>query len=46
MGHGVLANIMAVIILQYRNVSNQHVVHRNLMQCYMSIISQYENKNR
>ena len=36
-----LANATVVFILQYRNVSNQHVfVHLKLTQCYMTIISQ------
>ena len=32
-----------VIILQYVNVSDQHVVHLELMQCYMQL---YLNKPR
>ena len=34
----VLSNTMVVIILQYISVSNQHIVHIKLTQCYMSII--------
>lgn len=33
----VLANAMAGIILQNISVSNQHVVHIKLTQCYMSL---------
>lgn len=33
----VLANAVAVIILQYTNVSNQQGVHLKLTLCYMSI---------
>ena len=36
----VLGNTTEVIILQYISVSNQHIVHIKLAQCYMSIISQ------
>ena len=36
----VLAKAIVVIILQYINVLNQHVVHLKLIQCSMSIISQ------
>ena len=35
-----LANTMGIIILQYINVSNQHVVHFELKHNYMSIIAQ------
>ena len=41
MGHDVLANAMVVITLQYRNVSNQHVVHLTLTRCCVSIISHF-----
>lgn len=35
-----LANtIVVVVTLQYITVSNQHVVHLKLIQCYLSIIS-------
>lgn len=34
------ANAMMVIILQYINVSNQHIIHLKLTQCCVSIISQ------
>lgn len=35
------ANAMMVIILQYVNVTNQHLrVHLKLAQCYVSIVSQ------
>lgn len=37
----VLANATVVIILQYINVSNEHL---KLPQCYMSIISQPKKK--
>lgn len=30
-----VANTLVVIILQYRNVSNQHVVHFKLIHCYV-----------
>lgn len=36
----VLANSTVIMVLQYINVSNQHTVHVQLMQCYISIISQ------
>ena len=36
----VLTNATEVIILQCIKVSNQHVVHLEPIQCYMSIISQ------
>ena len=32
-----LANAMMVIISQYVSESNQHVVHLELTQCYISI---------
>ena len=35
-----LANAMVVIILQYINVSNQHILYLKLAQCYMSVIAQ------
>ena len=31
----VLANAMMVIILQYINLSNQHVIYLKLIQCYI-----------
>ena len=37
----VLGSTMVVIILQNVNPSNQHIVQLKLMQCYMSIISQF-----
>lgn len=40
----ILAKTRAVIILQYINVSNQHVVHLKLMQCCLSIIFQWKKK--
>ena len=42
------ANAKVVIILQYINVSNQHLVHLQLTQCFMSILSQWspEGKER
>lgn len=36
----VLAKAMVVIVLQYINVSNQHVVYLKLTKSYMSIIAQ------
>ena len=39
-----LAGPMGVIILQYINVSNQHVSYLKLMQCSISIISSSSNK--
>ena len=37
---GIRANATVVNILQYiLNVSNQHIVHRKLRECYTSIIS-------
>ena len=38
----VLANAVVVIILQYINLSNQHVIYFKLIRCYMSIISQFK----
>lgn len=35
-----LVNATVVIILQYINVSDQHIVHLKLTQCYKSITSQ------
>ena len=35
---GVPTNAKEVIILQYINVSNQHVAHPKLTQCYISIL--------
>lgn len=35
-----LSNAMVVIIIQYIKVSSQHVVHIELIQCYVSIIFQ------
>ena len=40
-GIEVLANAMMIIILQYINVSSQYIVYRKLIQCYMSIVSQF-----
>ena len=34
------ANVMVVITWQHVLVSNQHVVHLKVTQCYVSIISQ------
>lgn len=42
----VLANAMMVIKLQQINVSDQHVVPLNLIECYMSIISRLTEKER
>ena len=36
----VLANAMVVIIVQYIDVLNQHIVPPKLIQCHMSFISQ------
>ena len=36
----ILANTMGIIILQYTNVSNQHVVHLEIKHNYMPIIAQ------
>lgn len=36
-----LANLTVVIILQYLNVSNQHLVRIKLTQCYISITFQF-----
>lgn len=36
----VLAKALEVTVLQYINISNQQAVHRKLIQCDMSIISQ------
>ena len=43
----VLANTMLVIILQYTNVSNQHVVYINLIQliCQLYYNKEQANKN-
>lgn len=37
----VLANTTVVIILQYINTSNEHIVHLKHKQCYVSITSQF-----
>lgn len=38
-----LANAAMVIILQYENVSNQHIMALNLLiQCYMHILPQFK----
>ena len=42
----VLAKAMVVSILQYISVSNKHLVHLKLTQCYMSIISHKAVKNK
>ena len=34
------ANTMVVIILEFKNATNQHIVYLKLMQSYKSIISQ------
>ena len=39
-------SMTVVIILQYINISNQHVVHFKLSQCYVPIISQQINKHQ
>ena len=36
----VLANSSMVIILQNKNISNQHSLHLKRIQCYVLIISQ------
>ena len=41
---GVIPNAKIVIILQYINISKQHVVYLKLPECYMSIISQLLKK--
>lgn len=33
-------NNFIVIILQYIHISNHHVVHLKLVECYMTVISQ------
>lgn len=38
------ASPMFIIILQYANVLNQHVIHLKLTQRYRSITSQLKNK--
>jgi len=35
----VLLNTMKVTILPYTSVSNQHIVHFKLTQCYMSVVA-------
>ena len=37
---------MVVIILQYINASNQHIVHLKITQCYMSIVSQLKKEKK
>lgn len=37
---------MVAIILHYKNVSNEHIIHPKLRQCYMLIISQYKDEVR
>lgn len=39
-----LANTMAIIMLQYINASNQHAVH--LTQCYKSIVAQLKKDEK
>lgn len=39
-----LANAAVVIVLQYTNISNQHVVRLKLTQCYMPIVSKLKIK--
>ena len=39
-----LANAFVVIIVQYMNVSNQHIVYLKLIKCYMSTTSQKTTK--
>lgn len=41
----VLAKATGVIILQYTNVSSQHIIYLKHTQCYMSIISQFLKRN-
>lgn len=41
----VLVTITVLIILQYINISNDHVVHLILTRGYMSIISQFLQKD-
>lgn len=36
----VLAKAMVAIILQHMSVSNQHIAHLKLTQCYVSYIPQ------
>ena len=36
----VLTNLSVVIISQYIHIPNHHVIHLELTQCYMSLISQ------
>ena len=42
----VLAKAMVAILLQYMNVSNQHVVHLELRQCYMSHMFRLREKEQ
>lgn len=42
----VLANTTVVIILQYINTSNEHIVHLKHKQCYVSITSQFFFKKK
>ena len=37
-------NMTAVIILPHISVSNQHSIHLKIIQCYLSIISQFKKK--
>ena len=39
-------NMTAVIILPHISVSNQHSIHLKIIQCYLSIISQFKKKKR
>ena len=39
-GMEMLVNTTMVITLQHMNISNQHIAHLKIIQCYMSIISQ------
>lgn len=36
----VVVNTTVIIVLQFINVSNRHIVHLKLTQCHLSIISQ------
>lgn len=38
--NGGISQCVVVIILQYTNIENQHIVHLNIIQIYFSIISQ------
>ena len=39
-----LARVIVVMILQYIHILNYYVIHLKLIDCYISIMSQYQIK--